>query len=163
MKWNARTSRWRFSLRRAWYIGGIASVLSTAIISRRSAVDSGAAASGTNSTSHWVWGESAQHQRDLSARYTGVGYAIHHLSSVFWAFVYEHFFPSRRGETKDTFLSAAGVATVAAATDYLLTPPRLRPGFERHLSMPSMVLVYAGFGIGLAAGRYLWRRRRSTV
>lgn len=146
-------------LRRAWYVGSIASAVSSWVITRRSALDSVSGASGTNSTSHWLWGEVAQHQHDVSARYTGIGYAIHHLSAVFWGFFYERFFPSARAETAKTIAGAATVAVVAAGADYLLAPPRLRPGFERHLSLRSMVLVYAGFGLGLAAGRYLRNRR----
>jgi hypothetical protein len=106
-----------------------------------------------------LWGEIAKSQHDVSARYTGIGYAIHHVSSVFWALFYEWFFPSARSETSKTVTGAATIAAVAAGADYLLAPPRLRPGFERHLSLKSMVLVYAGFGLGLAAGRYLCNRR----
>ena len=155
--------RWWHALRRAAYVGSVASVVSTWVISRRSRVDSGAAASGTNSTSHWLWGEIAQHQRELSARYTGIGYAIHHASAVFWALIYERYFPSAPRPATDMVASAAKVAAIAAGTDYLLTPPRLRPGFERHLSLPSMVMVYMGFGAGLAAGRYLWSRRSRRI
>jgi hypothetical protein len=161
MKWHRR--EWADPLKRAVYVGSVASAVSSAVIANRSAADSVSAASGTNSTSHWLWGERAQHQSDVSARYTGVGYLIHHASSIFWAVFYEHFFPSRRGHVAATVGSAAAVAALAAATDYLLTPPRLRPGFERHLSLPSMVFVYAGFAAGLAAGRYLWRRRHGLA
>jgi hypothetical protein len=147
----------------AVYVGSVASAVSSAVIANRSAADSVSAASGTNSTSHWLWGEKAQHQSKVSARYTGVGYLIHHASAIFWAVFYERFCPSRRGHIGAAIGSATAVAAVAAATDYLLTPPRLRPGFERHLSLPSMVLVYAAFGAGLAAGRYLWRRRHGLA
>lgn len=105
-------------------------------------------------------GEIAKHQHGISGRYTGIGYAIHHASAVFWALFYERFFPSTRADTLKTVAGAATMAVVAAGADYVLAPQRLRPGFERHLSVPSMVLVYAGFGLGLAAGRYLCNRRR---
>lgn len=52
-----------------------------------------------------------------------------------------------------------GTTALACFTDYQLTPPRLRPGFEQRLSRRSLLLVYGAFGIGLAAGAILvWRR-----
>lgn len=37
-------------------------------------------------------------------------------------------------------------------------PPRFRPGDEKRLSVPSRVVVYGMFGLGLAAGAMLSRR-----
>jgi hypothetical protein len=62
---------------------------------------------------------------------------------------------------------ALEVGTVASAvacfTDYQLTPPRLRPGYEERLSKPSLAVVYAAFGAGLAAGALLCRSRESET
>jgi hypothetical protein len=47
--------------------------------------------------------------------------------------------------------------------DYRLTPRRLMPGYERRLSQPSLLAVYAAFAAGLALGDALLRiteRRR---
>jgi hypothetical protein len=107
-----------------------------------------------------LWGDIAKHQYDLSARYTGVGYVIHHASAFFWAFIYERLFPAPRlVKMPETVASAAVVSALAAGTDYLLTPQRLRPGYEQHLSIHSMIMVYAGFAAGLAAGRYLYAHK----
>jgi hypothetical protein len=119
------------------------------MISRRSLRDVGDAASGTNATAHWWLGERATRQSGVTLRYTVTGYLIHHVSSVFWAAIYERWFANRE-ESRTTAGNAATVAVLAAATDYLLTPKRFAPGFERHLSMRSMVLVYAAFAVGLA-------------
>ena len=147
--------RWRGILRRAVFVGSVASVVSTLMVSRRSALDSGTPASGTNSTSHWLWGERAHHRRDVTLRYTGVGFVIHHLCSIFWGAVYERWFV----DPKDVFSRMAGkavaVSALAAAADYLVTPKRLTPGFERHLTLRSMVLVYVTFAGGLAMARSL--------
>jgi hypothetical protein len=64
-----------------------------------------------------LWGEIAKSQHDVSARYTGIGYAIHHVSSVFWALFYEWFFPSARSETSKTVTGAATIAAVAAGAN----------------------------------------------
>lgn len=45
---------------------------------------------------------------------------------------------------------AAVSATTAYVVDYHLTPRRLRPGFEKHVSSKGMVAVYAAFAAGLA-------------
>jgi hypothetical protein len=47
---------------------------------------------------------------------------------------------------------------VACFVDYQLTPDRLKPGYERHLSRPSLAVVYGAFGVGLALGAMLSRR-----
>jgi hypothetical protein len=44
--------------------------------------------------------------------------------------------------------------------DYGLTPRRLQPGFDKQLSLPSMVVVYAAFAAGLVLSDALYRRRR---
>jgi hypothetical protein len=51
-----------------------------------------------------------------------------------------------------------GAAAAACFVDYHCTPKRLAPGHERHLSRPSLAVVYAGFGLGLALGAMLCRR-----
>ena len=151
---NERTKRvWGRVLRRAAFIGSIASVTSTWMLSRRSAHDSVSSASGTNATSHWLWGERAMHRHGVSLRYTATGYLIHHLSALFWASVYERWFAPRSTTLSNATTNAIAVSSLAAATDYLLTPKRLTPGVERHLTLGSMVLVYAAFAVGMAAAR----------
>jgi hypothetical protein len=88
----------------------------------------------------------------LSARYTLLGYAIHHASSLLWATVYERFV-GHKAERKEALPAIAGgfaVAGLACFVDYKLTPYRLQPGFEKRLSTPSMALVYGSFGLALA-------------
>ena len=64
-------------------------------------------------------------------------------------------------DRKNTALTL-GVGTVDSAvacfTDYQLTPKRLHPGYEKHLSRPSLAVVYGAFGVGLAIGAMLCRR-----
>jgi hypothetical protein len=52
------------------------------------------------------------------------------------------------------------MTALAAFVDYRLTPKRLTPGFEAHLSRSSMLGVFAAIGVGLAAGALLNRRHR---
>jgi len=154
------TSPWRGTLLRGLFSGTLASLISTAIIARRSVVETGSPFSGTDATSHWIWGEKAQRHDELSARYTGLGYVTHHASSVFWGVVFERWFPNRgRSNARSSANNAIAVATLACAADYLVAPKRLTPGFEQHFSKKSMLMVYAGFAVGLAGARYLMNKR----
>ena len=55
-----------------------------------------------------------------------------------------------RADDPNALLTAALLSSaVACFVDYQLTPQRLQPGFEKRLSTPSMVAVYAAFGLGL--------------
>jgi hypothetical protein len=131
--------------------GSIASLTSSAALAACGECENGSAPAPTNAISHWLWGERAARQDGASLRYTLVGYAIHHVSASFWAVLYEKWFGSlaERGETAPAAAGAALVSGLACVADYTITPPRLRPGFEKRLSTTSLCLVYAAFGVGL--------------
>ncbi|HEY0179441.1 MAG TPA: hypothetical protein VGC30_07400 [Dokdonella sp.] len=142
----------RGALRRALLSGSVASVLSTLVITWRGARDRGRAAAGTNATSQWLWGRRAKRSTRPDLAHTAVGYAIHHGSSLFWAAFYEHWQRARpTGAAAAVVARAVAVAAAACFVDYRVTPERLRPGFEAHLTRRSLVLVYAAFAAGLAA------------
>jgi len=135
---------------KAFFSGSLASVASTValVLCGKGEVDDSCAP--LNGPSQWIWGRHAKYKDGFSIRHTVVGYAIHHIASVFWAMFYERF---RRGRDarKAILPSAAATSAMAAFVDYELTPHRFRPGFEKRLSRRSLVLVYAAFGLGLAA------------
>jgi hypothetical protein len=138
---------WGNAMKRALFSGSVASIASTmalAICGRR---DVRSAATPLNGPSQWIWGSAAPYHDGFSVRHTLVGYAIHHLASVFWATAYERFRPhERRGDVA----MAAAVAATASVVDFDFTPHRLRPGFEKRLSQRSLVVVYTAFAAGLA-------------
>lgn len=142
---------WNEAARAGALSGSIASLTSTAALAACGECETGSAPAPTNAISHWLWGERAAREDGASMRYTLVGYAIHHMSATFWAVLYEKWFGSvaERGETAPAAAGAALVSGLACVTDYTLTPPRLRPGFEKRLSTTSLCLVYAAFGAGL--------------
>lgn len=153
-------SLWTQACRRGLISGSGASLLSLAALALLSRRETGSAVSATNATSHWLWGDRALRQHRAALRYTALGYLIHHASSVFWAVIYERWSGGHRGGARAVrpWRDAALVSALACATDYLATPKRLTPGFEHHLSKPSMAAVYLAFGVGLAAGGLLSRR-----
>lgn len=148
------------ALGRGLVSGSIAAVLSTLVLVIQSKKEAKSALSAQNAVSHWVWGEEAKHRHELSVRHTVLGYAIHHASAVFWGVIYERLVRSKRPLSPPAeLLRASAFAGVANFVDYRLTPHRLKPGFEHHLSKKSLVFVYAAFAAGLAAGHLLQQRR----
>jgi len=134
--------------------GGIASMASTAVLTVRGVREADTPYAPTNATSQWVHGEQAAYHDEPSMRHTAVGYVIHHASVTLWAVIYEKCFAehAERGDAAGIARAAAGAAAVAAMAcfvDYRVTPRRLRPGFEKRLSRPSLFMTYASFGAGL--------------
>jgi hypothetical protein len=153
------------TLRHAASSGGAASLLSIAALARRGRVEVGSPYAPLNAPSHWLFGERALRKNEPSLRYTATGVLTHHLSALFWAVLYERMLahrdagaaaPSVRRQLRD----AALVTATAAVVDLAVVPKRLTPGFERRLSRRSLALVYAAFGLGLAAGSLAMKKRR---
>jgi hypothetical protein len=136
---------WKTALQRGLVGGATSSLLSTVALAALGKREVGSAYAPTNAVSHWIYGDKAARHHGPSGRYTLPGYLIHHGSAMFWSVIFE-----------------LGVGTAASAvacfTDYQLTPRRLRPGYEKHLSRPSLAVVYGAFGVGLAIGAMLCRR-----
>jgi hypothetical protein len=155
---------WNTAIRDGLVSGSIASLASTAALTACSEKENGEPYAPTNATSHWIWGEHAVHRNDPSARYTLPGYAIHHASSTLWAVIFEHWVGPQCDEGRARAATAGGltVASLACLVDYKFTPKRLRPGFERRLSVPSLFLVYGIFGLALGVRGLLQARRPPT-
>ncbi|MGN2244491.1 hypothetical protein ACFWZU_13385 [Frateuria sp. GZRR33] len=138
--------------------GAIAAVLSSVVVAACSACEARAPLAGVNAPSQWLWGRRAKRHVGPSWRYTAVGYAVHHFSSLWWAGIYEAWCLRWPAPPRVSAARAAAVATAACVVDYTITPPRFRPGFERHIGRASIAAVYVAFGVGLFAGA--WARRR---
>ncbi len=145
--------------------GSVASVLSTLALSVNARRETGHAAAATNAISHWVWPIRAFLADDPSLRYTGTGYLIHHAMSVMWAVLYEKALVSPSDHCTPARAIGAGIAAASFAclVDYTVTPRRLKPGFERRLSIPALASVYAAFGIGLALTTMLRGHRAAAA
>lgn len=154
---------WKTALRRGAIGGATSSLASTAALALMGKGEAGSAYAPTNAISHWIWGEQAARHHQPSLRYTLPGYLIHHGSATFWSVLFEAACGKLldRKDTPTTLAVATAASGVACLVDYQLTPPRLRPGYEKHLSRPALALVYGMFGLGLAAGAMLARRVES--
>ena len=148
-------------LQRAALSGSAAAVVSAAILVARGKRELDAPAAPLNAPSQWIWGKHAPYIDRPSLRHTAAGYAIHHLAAVFWACFHELALAHRgRRDAATVIKVAAGTTATAAFVDYCLTPERLTPGFQKRLSLGSLVMVYAGFAAGLASAALLAPRRR---
>ena len=153
-------SNWTIPLRRGLVGGSAASMLSTVALAALGRRQTGSPYAPTNAISHWFYGDAAAMKNRPSLRYTLIGYLIHHASATFWAVLVERLLGKvfDRREPLTTLEVATAAAAVACFADYQLTPERLQPGYEKRLSRPALALVYATFGLGLAAGAMLVRR-----
>ncbi len=148
------------ALQRGLVTGSFAAVASALVLAMQSKKEAKSSLSAQNAVSHWIWGEEAKYRHGFSLRHTVLGYGIHHASAVFWGVIYERLVRSRRPLSPPAeLLRASAFTTVANITDYQLTPHRLKPGYEHHLSKKSLVFVYAAFAAGLAAGHLLQQKR----
>jgi hypothetical protein len=151
---------WLAAGRRALLSGTLASVFSTGVLVWLGFRRLGKPYAPTNATSHWLWGDAESFNSvEPTLRHTAVGYATHHASALMWALFYERWLGDAPERTSGTLVAnAALIAALAAFVDYQLTPKRLTPGFEAHLSRTELVGVFAAIGVGLAAGAVLNRR-----
>ena len=168
-------------LRNAFASGSAASILSSLVLAGRGRRETPSAAAPINAVSHWLYGRRAYRVDKPSARHTLPGLGIHHLSAVFWGFLFEALLErlerpraptsksSARGQIApivrlrhptptELGVAAAAVTALAALTDLRLVPERLTPGFQHRLRPASVALVYLGFAAGLALGAAAMRR-----
>jgi len=159
---HAAPSVFRAAVRTGLIAGAFASVASTVALALCGRRDAGSAVAPTNAVSHWAWDRKAFVAHSPSWRHTGLGYVIHHGTATFWAVLYAWLHAERRpARSVPAALASAGMAAATAcAVDYTITPRRLTPGFEHHLSKGSMAAVYATFAVGLALGCAVAQRGR---
>ncbi len=160
----SETDEWVKAGRQALVSGTLASVLSTAVLAVLGRSELGKPVAPTNATSHWLWGDRAYAEHDASLKHTAVGYATHHASAVMWATIFERWLNySGTFRPSEIVRDAAAMTAIASFVDYQLTPPRLRPGFEQHLSRGELLGVFAAFGAGLALGAVVNRQHERRL
>jgi anaerobic selenocysteine-containing dehydrogenase len=139
--------------------GSIASAITTAALAGLAKARGKGALQPTNSTSHWLHGRGVGQSRKADLAHTGVGYATHHASAVFWAVPFEAWLSARPARsTGGIFLRAVAVAGIAALVDYGLVPKRFTPGWEEVLPPRDIAAVYGVLALGLAIGGLVTRR-----
>jgi hypothetical protein len=125
-----------------------ASALAAAFASR---LENGHAARPVNAIAH-IHDGGAPPARDRHGRNTAVGFLIHTAASVWWALFFESLPRKHRNPA-----GAAAISALAYVVDYHIVHPRFRPGFEAHLSAPSIFATYAALAAGYAFAARLER------
>jgi hypothetical protein len=153
---------WKEAIKYGAVSGATASLVSTIALAICGRCETGSAYAPTNAISHWIWGDKAAAHKESNFRYTLPGYLIHHASSTFWAVLLEKCAGEhiRRRAPLSTLKIAAATSAVACFVDYKMTPHRLQPGYEMHLSRASLFVVYVAFGLGLALGAHALKHER---
>jgi hypothetical protein len=138
-------------LRNTIISGCNASLVSSVALLLRSKNDNNSYFAAINAISHWLYGDEAFARRAPDISHTVAGYAIHHGTSTLWAGVYENWFPPKGDKASHQIVTdALKVSALACFVDYKLTPHRLQPGYETHLTIKSLVIVYGTFALGLS-------------
>lgn len=151
---------WKQAMKDAAVVGSFAAATSLGGLMLRARKEDGSPWAAANAPSHWLWGRPALYQNAPSLRYTATGVLIHSLSGGMWGLLHEKVLGERaRDKSFPQLLGDAAMTTaVAALVDFALVPQRLTPGFQKRLSLGSLVRVYGLFALGLAAGSWLVNR-----
>lgn len=136
--------------------GAVATASTTLAAAALGLAEGGNPAGPINAVSHILWGDEAAAADQADASHTAAGLALNAAAVTTWAGVHELLMP-RTGPRRPghALLAGAAVAGLAFVTDYHLVPKRLTPGFEKRLSNPSLLGVYAALALSLAAGSLL--------
>lgn len=138
--------------------GNLAGLLSALAAVACARIEQREPASPIRAISHMLWGGHPARRAKERGLNTLVGFAIHQLSSVFWALFYETLF-GRKTDPGDAFASGAAIASAAYLTDYHVVSKRLQPGFDACLSNRSLFCIYAALAAGF--GLTGWLRGRA--
>ncbi|CAH2899089.1 MAG: FIG00465072: hypothetical protein [uncultured Paraburkholderia sp.] len=140
--------------------GLVAGALSTLALGACARLIGKRATAPVSAVSHWVWPQEVN-QTPARARHLVTGLAIHHLMSIGWAAVNAYTLATvqetveagraLRAEHGRRVALASALTVVAAFSDYVIVPKRFTPGFEFHLRVPQITVVYVAFGAGLVA------------
>ncbi|WP_225032006.1 hypothetical protein [Paraburkholderia sp. XV] len=148
--------------RRALRSGLVSGAFAAAFAGWRASAEGATAVAPLNAVTHCLWPRRAFQQTRPSVRYTLSGAAIHAGSAVFWATLFEAL--CNRLSPDAPHADPVAVATAAAATaatayvvDYHVVPERLQPGFDAHVSRPSLTGIYIALAAGLAVSAWLDR------
>ena len=143
--------------------GAVATAATTLAIAALGKAEDGNAVAPINAVSHILWGDEAASADQPDASHTLTGLALNAAAVIGWAGVHELLMPrtgARRLE--QALLAGAAVSVLAFVTDYYVVPERLTPGFEKRLSNPALLGVYATLALSLAAGSLCNRRDKDA-
>lgn len=151
-------------VRTTLYSGAGAALAALAAVALLSRLEGHAAARPINATSHVLWGSEDAPREGIDMAHTLPGLLINVGSAFFWGAIFAFVTPDASKQTATgVMVRAFGTSLLAAAVDYGLVPPRLRPGWELALRARSVALALAAMGAGLGAGGLAAREVRPPL
>lgn len=152
---------WKRAGRSATISGSLAGLVASVALAALARREGRSAFQPTNATSHWLHGDEAGRVRGVDAEHTGLGFATHQASAVFWAYPFECWLATRPPRAPLPMLRDAAVMSgIAAIVDYGVVPRRFTPGWEEVVSPRSIAIAYGALAIGLAAGALVTQNLR---
>lgn len=140
-------------------LGKWAGFTTSAAVTACGAHENGEPIAPVNAISHIAWGDEAFAQKEASLKYTATGLALNTSATISWAVVYELLWRRCPGRCPVSAVGCgAAVSLLAYIVDFHLVPPRLTPGFEKHLSRRSLLVVYTVLALSLASGALVRRK-----
>ncbi len=159
MKWRLKNAK--EAARDGMMVGKWVGPLSLAAAAACGWAENRDAVSPVNAVSHVVFGDEAFAQNTPSLKYTMTSVVLNDSACLSWATIFEWLFgdAADKGNVPVALLGGALIAGGAYVVDYKIVPPRLAPGFERHLSGRSLAIIYVVLGLSMALAA-LGKRRR---
>jgi hypothetical protein len=137
-------------LPRALVSAALASLTTVSLAAALSRASGRHAAEAINAVGSHLAGAGAAHHGELSVRSTLPGVLINFGGCLFWAAVVETWVQEAPIRSTPDALARGGLAAALAyVVDYHALPRRLRPGYERKLSTPQLLQVYASLAAAL--------------
>jgi hypothetical protein len=153
---------WKEALYRAAISGSIAALLSAGVLAARGRREVGSAGAPLNGPTQLLFGEDSARRRDVGS-HTALGFALHHLIAIGWATLHEKYVaPLARRSSAGALVGAGASAAIAYTVDYGIAKGRFQPGFEKHLSRGSLLLVYCALAAGFSS-LALFNQAKSSV
>jgi hypothetical protein len=146
-------------LPQALFSAGLASCTTLALAAGFSRLSGRNAAEPLNAVGSHVAGPGAEQRRSFSAEATLPGMLINYGGCLFWANVMERWAHEQPlGDPRDALFRGSIAAALAYLIDYHGLPRGLRPGYERKLSEPALLAVYASLAITLPLRAWVMRK-----
>jgi hypothetical protein len=131
-------------LPRALVSAGLSSFGTIMLAGLMSRLSGRSAAGPVNAVGSHVAGEHAAWRRDVALQFTLPGVLLNLGGCLFWAGVVEWWVHERPlTGAPDAVARGAVAAALAYTVDYHVIPRELRPGYERKLSGPQLLALYA--------------------
>ena len=108
-----------------------------------------------NSIAHTAFGTRAYLMQGFDPVLTSVAVTVHLLSIVLWGIIFALVAARLRGAA--LLVGSLVLALLAYVVDQRLVSERLKPGFEKALSAPELIVVYFVLALSLAVGLHLAR------